>query len=144
MDRLRLMAKLFILIVSGVVMVAAAYITFFWGIDTDIGIKVLWQILGTSALCSLAALFFTGGKKEPSKKEMLIRTILCFLYVNAVVLTCAFAFEWITDHDPIMTAAMEICIIAVFGGVYLTCYISDCKEAEKMNRILSRDKTQKR
>ena len=140
METLRLVAKLFTLVLSGTMLSAAAYITFFWGADTDISIMVLWQILFASALCSLGGLFYSGGKKEPSKKEMLLRNILCFVYENAVVLTCAFVFEWIRDHDPRMVAAMEISIIAVFGGVYLICYISDCREAERMNRKLNRNK----
>lgn len=140
MDKLRLITRLFTLIVSGTLLAAASYITFFWGAETDISIMVLWQILGTSALCSLSGLFFASGRKEPSKKEMLLRNILGFAYVNAVVLTCAFAFEWIENSDPRMIAGMEICIIAVFGGVYLVGYLSDCREAEKMNRKLNMNK----
>lgn len=138
MDTLRLIAKLFVMITSCVMLVAAAYVTFFWGIDTTVSIKVLWQILGSSALCSLCGLFFTVGKKEPSKKNMFIRNILSFIYVNAVVLICAFAFEWIRNRDPLMIIAMELSIIAVFAAVYLTNYFSARREAEKMNQVLSR------
>ncbi|MCI7768165.1 MAG: DUF3021 domain-containing protein [Oscillospiraceae bacterium] len=143
MDKMRIIARLFTMISSGVLLVAAAYITFFWGAETDISIMVLWQILGASALCSLIGFFFPDGKKEPSKKKMLLQTILCFLYENAVVLTCAFAFDWIVDSDPRMIAAMEISIIAVFGGVYLAGYLSDCREAEKMNQKLNMKKMNK-
>lgn len=143
MDTLRLIAKLFVIISSCVLLTAAAYITFFWGIDTTVSIKVLWQILGSSALCSLCGLFYASGKKEPSKKSMLIRNILSFLYVNTVVLTCAFAFEWIRNREPLMITVMEISIIAVFATVYLTNYFSDRREAERMNRILSRNDKKK-
>ncbi|WP_432649978.1 DUF3021 family protein [Huintestinicola sp.] len=139
MKKLSRIAKLFTMIASGILLVATVYITVFWGPDTEISIKVLWQIIAAAALCSLVELIFPSGEKEPSKKAMLILTILCFVYVNAVVLTCAFVFEWIRNKDPLMITAMELCIIAVFAGVYAIGYFSDRREAEKMNRILSRN-----
>lgn len=140
MERLRFVVKLFTMITSGVLLSSAVYITLFWGTQTDISIMVLWQILGSSALCSLCGFCYTFGKKEPSKREMLIRNIISFAYVNAVVLGCAFGFEWIRDKDPRMIAVMELSIIIVFAGVYSANYISDCREADKMNRKLQNSK----
>lgn len=139
MKKLSRIAKLFTMIASGILLVAAVYITVFWGPDTEISIKVMWQIIAAAALCSFVGLIYPSGEKEPSKKAMLILNILCFVYVNAVVLTCAFVFEWIENRDPFMTLGMELCIIAVFAGVYSIGYFSDRREAERMNRILERN-----
>ncbi len=144
MNKLRTIAKLFTMIASGILLVATVYITIFWGSDTDISIKVLWQIIAAAALCSLVGLIFPDGRKEPSKKAMLLLTILCFVYENAVVLTCAFVFEWIKNRDPLMTLAMELCIIAVFAAVYAAGYFSDRREAEKMNRMLEQSGIKRR
>lgn len=144
MEKFWLAIKLFTMIASGILLVAAVYITIFWGADTDISIKVLWQIIAAAALCSLVVLVFPNGKKDPSKKTMLLLTILCFLFENAVVLTCAFVFEWIEDRDPLMTLGMELCIIAVFAAVYSVIFLSDRREAEKMNRILRRNNKDRR
>lgn len=137
-EKLRAAARLFGMITTSVIFVSTAYITFFWGINAAISIKLLWQILAVSALCSAVGLFQLNTKKEPSKKAMLIWKSLCFVYVNAVVLTSAFGFGWIENNDPKMIAAMELCIITVFGAVYLISYLSDRSDAEKMNRIIER------
>lgn len=144
MEKLRLTVKLFTMIASGILLVCAAYITVFWGLSTQISIGVLWQIIAVSALCSLVGLIFPDGRKEPSKKTMLLLTIICFLYENAVVLTCAFVFEWIENRDPLMTLGIELCIIAVFAAVYSASYFSDRRDAEKMNRILEQNDKENR
>lgn len=135
-EKLRTAARLFGMITTSVFLVSTAYITFFWGVNAAISVKVLWQVMAVSALCSAVGLFPINTKKEPSKKAMLIRNILCFAYENTVVLTCAFLFGWINAGEPKMTAAMELCIITVFGTVYLIGYLSDRSDAEKMNRVL--------
>lgn len=137
-EKLRTAAGLFGMITTSVFLVSTAYITFFLGINAAISVKVLWQVMAVSALCSAVGLFLPNTKKEPSKKAMLIRNILCFAYENAVVLTCAFLFGWINAGEPKMTAAMELCIITVFGTVYLASYLSDRSDAEKMNRVLKK------
>ena len=88
-EKLRAAAGLFGMITTSVFIVSTTYITFFWGINAAISVKVLWQTMAVSVLCSAVGLFLPSTKKEPSKKAMLIRNILCFVYENAVVLTCA-------------------------------------------------------
>ncbi len=137
-EKLRAAAGLFGMITTSVFIVSTTYITFFWGINAAISVKVLWQTMAVSVLCSAVGLFLPSTKKEPSKKAMLIRNILCFVYENAVVLTCAFLFDWVKVSEPKMTAAMELCIITVFGTVYLIGYLSDRSDAQKMNRVLKK------
>ena len=101
--RTRTMLKLFSSIEVGVSLAAAVYITIFWGWEADIKVSLLWQILTVSFLCSFTGLLFPAAdEKDLSKKGMLLRTILCFAFVNGIVLVSGFLFEWFQADSPLM------------------------------------------
>lgn len=134
---LQQMVDMFFKITTGIIFVAAAYVTVFWGTEGNINFGILWQILGVSALCSLGTLFLIcDGGREISKSAMLIRTIMDFLWVNIIVLFCGFQFEWYDSDNWKMIMGMETCIIVVFLLVTLANYFSEYRTAEKMNEKL--------
>ena len=55
-------------------MAAAVFISVFEGFDAQISVKILWQILAVSAVCSVPVLMFdSDASKELSKKGMFAR-----------------------------------------------------------------------
>lgn len=127
----------YMVITFAVVIVAASYITFFWGNDVSINGGILWQILIVSFLCSLSELFFGMPEgKEYSKRQWIVRWILCYIYVNAVVLGCGFRFFWFTPESIPMVIGMMLCIAAVYAFVYIVVYFMDVKTADEMNQKL--------
>lgn len=135
--RLQFTLDIFTRITTGVTCVTAVYIGIMWGSDTELTVSILWQILGVSALCTLGSFLFPCGTgREISKGSMLRRTILYFVFVNAVVLGCGFLFGWFYLSSWKMVAAMEICIIAVFAAVRGAGYFAEYKTAERMNEKL--------
>lgn len=134
--------EIFVRITTGIVFVAAVFITIFWGKDCELGVKILFQILIVGAICSLGSLILPDWDgKEVSKKALIIRKIVYYIFVNVVVLGCGFYFEWFYFSRWEMVAGMEAAIAAVFFVVTMCCYWSDTKTAEKMNkRLMERDR----
>ncbi len=129
--------NVFAWITTGVTCVTAIYIIAFWGADTSVGVEILWQILLVSAVCSLGTLILLyNEKREFSKKEMLVRCCLLFVYVDVIVLTCGFYFHWFYFSNWKMVAGMELCIIAVFVCTMTLSSLAAQKEADAMNKKL--------
>ena len=134
-EKLQIVFQIFMQIVTFVTLGASIYITVFIGADGVISMKVLWQILGVSALCALWS-FLLFSKEELSKKEMLVRKIIHFLMIDVTVLVCGFWFGWFFLSDWRTIVGMELTIIAVYIAVAATDYHMYHRESEEMNRRL--------
>lgn len=135
----------FFRITTSVVFASAVYITVFWGVDCELGVRLLWQILGSSAVCALGCCLVSGSQvsgKEISKRGMQIRMVLLYIYINVIVLSCGFIFEWFYLSDWKMILGMELCIAFTFCVVTVLSYFADYKAAEKMNQRLQERKQQ--
>ena len=98
-----------------VLVASAAYITAFWGWNAQISVQILWQILVVSAVCSIPILMYPrDGEKELSKKGMIVRQILYFIYVNIAVLGLGRLFGWFYFTNMKMLAFMEALIVFVY------------------------------
>ncbi len=131
--------SIFTKVTTAVSVVAACFIMFFWGKDAEIGVEILWQILGVSALCTIASFILPWDDETSriSKKEMLIRMILCFCSINAIVLLCGAWFEWFDFGNWKMVVGMEVGIAAVFALITSVGYLVQGRETERMNQKLS-------
>lgn len=137
MKRLESMLVLFEKITVGIVFVTAIYIPVFYGWDDEIYADILWQILFLSAVCALGSIILPlEGEKELSRKALLIRIILYYIYVNAVVLGLGFLYRWFTFRNGLQVLGMELAIAFVFGMIWLIVYWSQCQEAKRMNQKL--------
>lgn len=124
-------------ITVGAVISAAIFITVFWGSDTQISIRILWQVLALSFVCSMGILMFPGeGEQELSKKGMFVRRILCFVFENVTVLGLGYVFGWFAFSNLTMVLLMEVLIIAVFAVVCGIGYFNEYVTAQSMNRKL--------
>ncbi len=127
----------FMVITFAVNIVAAIYISVLGGNDVSFGVEMLWQILIVSFIGSLSELFFVKPEeKEFTKKSLIIRMILCYIYVNIVVLGCGFSFGWFLPESVPMVVGMLICIAAVYLFVFVVVYYRDMKMAVQMNQKL--------
>lgn len=135
----------FFRITTSVVFVSAVYITVFWGVDGEFSVRLLWQILGSSAVCALCSCLVFSSQvsgKELSKRGMQIRMVLLYIYINVIILSCGFIFEWFYLSDWKMILGMELCIAFTFCAVTVLSYFADYKAAEKMNQRLQERKQQ--
>lgn len=114
-------------------MASAVFITFFYD-DLTTDVSLLWQIIGTSALCSLGNLFYIGHEK--SKRQLTILTLLHYVYINAVVLTCGILFEWFYVDRMEMVLFMVVSITVIFLFIYTVHYLRSKQDSEKMNQHL--------
>ncbi len=127
----------YMIIAFAVLVVTATYISFFWGDSIRFGVEILWQILLVSFVCSLSELFFGMPEgKEFSKKQWIVRWVLCYIYVNIVVLGCGFYFGWFSPESIPMVIGMMLCIAAVYLFAYVVIYFMDVKTADRMNQKL--------
>ena len=117
---------------------SAIYISALWGLDAQISVRILWQIIIVSAVCAVPILMYpTKNEKELSKKGMIVRQIIYFVYVNIAVLGLGGAFGWFYLEKPEMVVFMEGLIIGVYVIVNLVVYMNDRIAADSMNRKLS-------
>lgn len=112
---------------------AAVFITFFYD-NLSVDVSLLWQIIGTSALCSLGNLLHIGHEK--SKRQLTILTLLHYVYINAVVLTCGILFEWFYVDRMEMVLFMVVSITVIFLFIYTVHYLRSKQDSEKMNQHL--------
>lgn len=144
-EKLKMLMDIFGKITFGVLIAAAVFISVFWGFDAEISVKVLWQILVVSVVCSIPILMFASdAEKELSKKGMFVRQLLYFIFVNITVLGFGNLFEWFSFQNPYMVILMEILIIVVYVVVSTVCYLSDRATAQNMNEKLQEMKKNKK
>ena len=136
-NKIKVLIDLYAKITLGVLFAAAFYISVLWGFNAQISVRILWQIPIVSAVCTVPILMFpTDGERELSKKGMLIRRIIYFVFVNCSVLGLGWLFGWFIIEKPETVALMECMIIVVYVIVNAVCYINDNAAARNMNRKL--------
>ena len=140
-EKLKMLFDVFVKITLGVVFASAVFVSVFFGLEEQVNVKLLWQILIVSAVCSIPILMFsTDGEKEISKKGMFVRRLFYFLFVNITVLGLGNLFEWFSFQNPHMVLLMEILIIIVYAVVSTVCYLNDRATAQNMNERLQKMK----
>jgi len=137
MKRLKSMAEFFEKITTGILFVTAIYIPAFYGWDEALHVKILWQILLLSVVCTLGSIIMPlGEEKEVSRNSMLIRHSLYYIYINVVVLALGYLFGWFSFQNAGQVFGMLLAIAFVYIAVALVCYWIQLREAEKINRKL--------
>ncbi len=135
-ENIKQMLYYFSIIAVVVMTVSAGYITVFQGVNSIIETKVLWQILLVSFLCAQSYWFFYSIKPELGKGEFRIRWILCFIYVNAVVLGLGYCFTWFLPSSLPMVIGMEVAIVVAFVVISGCVFLMDLKTTDEINKKL--------
>ena len=137
-EKVKNLANIFSKITVCVLFASAVYISALLGLNAQISVRILWQIIIVSAVCAVPILMYpTKNEKELSKKGMIVRQIIYFVYVNIAVLGLGGAFGWFYFEKPEMVVFMEGLIIGVYVIVNLVVYMNDRIAADSMNRKLS-------
>jgi hypothetical protein len=112
----------------------AIFISIFWK-GVSLSVDILWQILSVSLLCSLSYLLWFKDAK--TKKQILFRNILTYLYVNVVVMGCGYVFGWYLWEQLPMVLGMLLLILSITLAVSFIPYHKDKELAEKMTEKLA-------
>ena len=76
-EKLKMLMDIFGKVTFGVLIAAAVFISVFEGFDAQISVKILWQILAVSAVCSVPILMFdSDASRELTKKGMFATAII--------------------------------------------------------------------
>lgn len=125
----------FFVINAGVTIGAAAFITLLQK-DAKLGVEILWQIIIVSLLTALSTVIM-HSKNELSKRQIIIRLVIHYILINAIVLCCAYIFNWFEFREPIKILGIIIVILSVFVFVWTITYKNDSKVAEMLNKKLN-------
>ncbi|MFT4144566.1 MAG: DUF3021 family protein [Mobilitalea sp.] len=126
----------YVMIFTGIAFSSALFISIF-NPEVNYMSKLLMQMFIMAALSTMGNLIFYS-MKEVSKKSMMIRTIIHYCYVNFIVYTLSFIFNWINFKSILQLVLMFVLILLVYIIVYLANYIKGEMEAKAMNLQLSR------
>lgn len=136
MELLKKTILTFALVIAGITVSSTIFLTIFVP-EVQLGIMILWEIIIMSAVCSLGNLLFYS-RREISKKKLRIRMIIHYIYINAVVLSGAFIWEWITPGYILQLIVIMILIAAVYAAVMLVNISKEIKIAEDLNKRLNK------
>ena len=96
---------------------------------------LLVEILGASLLCALSTLIFPWGRGMRIG-EVIVRTVLHYLIINAIILGCGYLFGWYNIRNPWSVLVMMITIALIYGGVSAVSWKRSLDEAKRMNKKL--------
>lgn len=131
MNKLKNLLHTYVCVMSCVVLATAIFITVFMP-DTELHVKLLWEMMLVSFLCSVGILIYP--EKAVSRKKLMLITFLHYAEVNVVVLGLGFYFEWFSVKYLPHVIGMLILINVIF----LLVSIEERKRAEKIARQLNR------
>jgi hypothetical protein len=134
MELYQKLLSIFTRITTLTVLGSAIFISIFWK-EATLSVAILWQILAVSLLCSLAALLWI--KEVKTKKQLLFRNVISYLYVNLVVMGCGFTFGWYLWEQLPMVLGMLLTILLITVAVSFIPYHKDKELADKMTEKLS-------
>lgn len=133
MKKIREVFQTFVCVVTAVVFGSAVYITIFWR-EAALEVKLLWEILLVSFLCSLGTLLYP--EKNTGKKVIWMCRALHYALVNAVVLGCGIWFEWLYADNLPMVFGMLVLIAAIFAAASFIFWKQSLRTAALMNERL--------
>ncbi len=135
-DILHAYISMFTKITTWTLLATAIFITAFLGTDTVLGVELLWQILGLAFLCSVGCITFFKDSETATKKGILCRFILSYLFVSAVFIGGGFLCGWFSFSDWKMVFGMFLLVTAGYAIVTSLIFYSAKKEAMRMNEKL--------
>ena len=126
--------KTFFYVLSGSILSTTVFITIFFP-DLLFSIKLIWEVIAMSVLTSLGPILFIS-KHEITKKQMKIRQIIHYIYINIIVVGNALLCGWIEIGEIIQVGTLLLMIASVFFGVNAAMFKQEKKTAESMNERL--------
>jgi hypothetical protein len=134
MFTLKKLINVFINVIAGNTCGAAIYITIFYP-EVSLSYMLLWQIIGLAAICALGILIFTS-RREMGKREIKIRFLFHYIYINVVVISWAILCEWIQSITVVGVVVLMLIIAGVYTFVSMYSIKSDERVALELNKRL--------
>lgn len=134
MSRIRFMLHVFSMVLTGVVIMVAVFITVINPTDT-VTSALFWQMPLVSAACTLISLIYPWGR-EMGKTELIIKTVIHYILVNVIVLGSGALFYWYNPSQFRNIAAMVLAIAVVFGGINAFSWKRASSDAARLNEKL--------
>lgn len=133
---IQMVFNVYIKVAAWVLFATSCFITFFWGKGMDLDVGLLWQMQGVSLLCVAGTVLFLGNIDTASKKEIMIKFFLGFLYINAVVMGAGAYFQWYSFSNWKMVAFMFLLVVMGYLVIGVLNFWVARREALLMNKKL--------
>ncbi|MFG6357489.1 MAG: DUF3021 domain-containing protein [Acetatifactor sp.] len=134
MKKIHFMMRVFTMVLTGVVFAVAVFTMVINPTET-VETKLFWQMPLVSALCTLTSLIYPWNR-EMSKKEIIVKTLIHYLLINAIVLGGGALFYWYDPSQVRNIAAMVLAITLIFGVVTAISWRKSAADAARMNEKL--------
>lgn len=121
--------------VTTLTLAAVAFFTLVLSPTDAISPLILPEILGASLLCALSTLIFPWGRGMRIG-EVIIRTIIHYLIINAIIFGCGYLFDWYNIRNPWSVLVMMITIALIYVCVSALAWKRSFDEAKRMNEKL--------
>lgn len=130
MNKMKTLLHTYVCVMSSVVLATAVFITVFMP-EEELGVKLLWQMMLVSFLCSLGTMLYP--EKAVSRKKLILLTVLHYVEVNMVVLGLGFYFNWFS----VKVLPHVIGMLVLINVIFLIVTIVEHKRAEKIARQMN-------
>lgn len=130
-ELLKKMINSFFMITTGVVISMYVFCLIF-NPDAKFTLTDIGRILVMAFVSDLPFLIFLSSR-ELSKKQMLIRSIIHFIVLSAVLLYFAFLWEWVNPREEKEIGVFLLFVLLVYVVVFLTSKYRDGKLSDKLN-----------
>lgn len=134
MRRIKYMLHIFSMVLTGVVIAVAVFITVVNPTDM-VESALFWQMPLVSALCTLISLIYPWNR-EMGKTELIVKTIVHYVLVNVIVLGSGAYFCWYTPSQFHNIAAMVLAIAVIFGVITVGSWKKAVSDAAILNEKL--------
>lgn len=131
---LKKIAVSFFVIVTGIVCSMYLFCLIFYP-DVVFSLADIGRILLMAAAGDLPFLLFLS-RKELNKKQMLVRQVIHFVVLSAVLLYLAARWDWVDLRSAGQIAAFLLAILLVYVAVFFIDSFRDKKLTEKLNERL--------
>lgn len=134
MDTMKKIIQTFAYTVAGITISTALFITIFLP-KIALDVMLMWQIIVMSAICAMGNLIY-HTRKALSKKQMIVRIICHYLYINFIVFGGALLWEWLTPGLIPEFLVMLLLVAVVYAIITIVCFHQEEKTAKNLNRQL--------
>lgn len=135
---INILFNIFTKVVTFTLIGSATYLYLFFP-EATFTLEFIWQLLFCSLLTCLGSLIYG----EDSTKVAIIKSVIHYIYVNIVVVSCGLCFDWFNANSLPQIIAMLILIALVFLAVSTITWQKALKDANMLNDKLMQYQSQK-
>ncbi len=134
MESVKKIIQTYFYVLSGSIISTAIFMTIFLP-ELYFNVKIIWQVIVVAAITSLGTLIYRS-KREISKKQMKIRHIIHYTYINVVVLGCALMLQWVNIKQISQILTLVLLVAGVYFSVTTAMFSNEKRIAESINQRL--------